>query len=110
MPTSHSALLLSALITATGSAQQTPRTVAEASGYQQTSRAADVARFIEQCEQLPHGGRLAAGSMGSSHEGRRIQLVRAECLLAFTLYLSWIALQLLDSVCCSVALHTCSCP
>ncbi|MEC8253429.1 MAG: M14 family metallopeptidase [Planctomycetota bacterium] len=77
MPTSHPALLLSALITATGSAQQTPRTVAETSGYQQTSRAADVARFVEQCEQLPHGGRLAAGSMGSSHEGRRMQLVRA---------------------------------
>jgi len=75
----HRALaLLPSLLTAPLHAQQdAPRTVAEASGYAETSRAADVARFVEACTQLPHGDRLTPGSMGRSHEDRRMLLVRA---------------------------------
>ena len=57
--------------------QDAPRTTAESSGYAETSRAADVARFVEACTQLPHGDRLTSGSMGRSHEDRRMLCVRA---------------------------------
>lgn len=74
-----SALPLSVLFAANLAAQQAtpPRTVAEASDYQETSRATDVARFVEACERLPHADRLTSGSMGKSHEGRDLLLVRA---------------------------------
>jgi len=71
---------LSSALLAAGLAAQTvtpPRTVAEASEYQQTSRAADVTRFIKACERLPHADRLTVDSMGSSTKGRDLLLVRA---------------------------------
>ncbi|MGC6488436.1 MAG: M14 family zinc carboxypeptidase, partial [Planctomycetota bacterium] len=70
--------LILALLAAGLDAQQgePPRTVAESSDYAQTSRAADVARFVQACRQLPHGDRLVAGAMGRTHEDREMLLVR----------------------------------
>ena len=70
--------LLAMLALGTVCAQQAtpPKTTAESSAYTETSRAADVARFVEACRQLPHGDRLVAGSMGRTHEDREMLLVR----------------------------------
>ena len=54
-----------------------PRTVAETTNYAETSRAADVARFVAACRRLPRGDRLTVGAMGRTHEDREILLVRA---------------------------------
>jgi hypothetical protein len=56
---------------------QPPRTVPEATAYAQTSRQADVLAFLAQLTALPHGERLTVTSMGKSHEGRDLTLVRA---------------------------------
>lgn len=54
-----------------------PRTIAESSGYQATSRAADVAGFVDACTRLPYGRRLSVTVMGQTTRGREISVVRA---------------------------------
>jgi hypothetical protein len=53
-----------------------PRTVAESSGFTATSRAADVQRFCEAVQRLPHGDRVTLRQAGTSHEGRPLLLAR----------------------------------
>lgn len=53
-----------------------PQTVAEKSQYNQTSRAAEVATFIDKCVGLSHGNRLMVEVAGKSHEGRSMLLVK----------------------------------
>lgn len=72
-------LRLSALLLGAGLIAQTaepPRTVAESSDYAETSRIADVERFVHACAQLPHGNRLAVQVAGKTHEGRAMLLVK----------------------------------
>lgn len=56
--------------------QQPPQTRAEATNHAETSRLADVQRFVDQLVALPHGDRLAVEVAGKSHEGRPLLLVR----------------------------------
>ena len=59
MTTTPRALLATALTTAALAAQvDAPQTVPERSRYTETSRAADVERFVDACLALPHGDRL----------------------------------------------------
>ena len=73
-----SASLLATLALGTLCAQQStpPQTTAESSDYTETSRAADVARFVEACGELAHGDRLTVGSIGRTHEDRDLLMVR----------------------------------
>lgn len=68
------ALLATAVVAQTS---PPPQTRAEASGYLETSRLADVQRFVDALVALPHGNRLAVEVAGKSHEGRPLLLVRA---------------------------------
>jgi hypothetical protein len=53
----------------------TPRTAAEASGFTQTSRAADVERFCRAATELPHGDRLRLAPRDGTHGGHRLLVV-----------------------------------
>ena len=53
-----------------------PETIAESSNYAETSRVADVSRFIKECVGLPHGDRLTISVAGKSTEGRRMLMVK----------------------------------
>lgn len=72
-------------LAAAGAAAQTPapspavaapRTTPERTDHAETSRFADVERFLAGCRQLPHGDRLVLADAGSSHEGRPLRLVK----------------------------------
>jgi len=78
MSSSPSLRLLSFLACAGLAAQnaEPPRTIAESSEYAETSRAADVERFVDACVQLPHGDRLSVKVAGKTHEGRAMLLVK----------------------------------
>jgi hypothetical protein len=69
---------LAMLVVAAAAAAQSgpPRTVAEASEWTATSRAADVAAFVEACRGLAHGARLSVRSAGTSEQGRDLLVVR----------------------------------
>lgn len=54
-----------------------PQTTPEATQHARTSSHAEVAAFVDALRALPHGDRLQVGSMGRSHEGRDLFLVRA---------------------------------
>ncbi|MEC7583498.1 MAG: M14 family metallopeptidase [Planctomycetota bacterium] len=58
-------------------AQDLPRTIPESSDYARTSKAADVAEFLEKLPELPHGKRIQTRVAGKSHEDRDLLLVRA---------------------------------
>lgn len=86
MPHARTLALLSLLsLCASASAQAAdtpdgaaaPRTVPERSDYERTSTADDVAAFVEDCRQLPHGDRLSVAVAGSSGDGREMLLVKA---------------------------------
>ncbi|MFT7537054.1 MAG: hypothetical protein ACI85K_003010 [Hyphomicrobiaceae bacterium] len=53
-----------------------PQTIPESSNYTETSRVADVQRFVDTCVGLSHGNRLAVSVAGKSHEGRAMILVK----------------------------------
>ena len=53
-----------------------PPTKPEATGYKETSRAADVAQFLQALGALPHHERLTVSVAGKTTEGRELQLVR----------------------------------
>jgi hypothetical protein len=53
-----------------------PPTKPEATGYKETSRAADVAQFLQALGSLPHHERLTVSVAGKTTEGRELQLVR----------------------------------
>ena len=57
-------------------ANKAPQTVAEKSQYLETSRAADVATFIDKCVGLSHGNRLTVEIAGKSTEGRSMLVVK----------------------------------
>ncbi|MCB9877315.1 MAG: hypothetical protein H6835_06905 [Planctomycetes bacterium] len=61
-----------------GLAAQTiePRTVPEATAYAETSRAADVQRFVDACVGLSHGDRLTVRVAGKSEQGRAMLAVK----------------------------------
>ena len=52
-----------------------PRTAAEASGYQQTSRLQDVDAFLDALKRLPYAGRLQRRVLLTTAEGRELPLV-----------------------------------
>jgi hypothetical protein len=53
-----------------------PPTKPEATGYKETSRATDVAQFLQALGALPHRERLTVSVAGKTTEGRELQLVR----------------------------------
>src|SRR5262245_4846187 len=53
-----------------------PPTKPEATGYKETSRAADTAQFLQALGSLPHHERLTVSVAGKTTEGRELQLVR----------------------------------
>jgi hypothetical protein len=53
-----------------------PRTAAEASDFTATSRAEDVARFLDACRGLPHGDRVTVRAAGKSEQGRDLLVAR----------------------------------
>ena len=53
-----------------------PETIPESSNYTETSRVADVQRFVDACVGLSHGERLTVRVAGKSHEGRAMTLVK----------------------------------
>ena len=53
-----------------------PQTRPEATDFAQTSRLADVQRFVDELVKLPHGDRLSVSVAGKSHEGRPLLLVK----------------------------------
>jgi hypothetical protein len=53
-----------------------PQTTAESSNYTETSRVADMQRFVDACADLSHGNRLTVRVAGKSHEGRAMTLVK----------------------------------
>src|SRR5580765_792587 len=55
---------------------QAPQTKPEATEYKETSRAADVAQFLQALAKLPHAERLQTSVAGKTTEGRELQLVR----------------------------------
>jgi hypothetical protein len=57
-------------------AQDEPRTTPERTQHAETSRAADVAAFVDACVKLSHGDRLTVRIAGKSHQGRAQLLVR----------------------------------
>lgn len=64
------------LLAAAGRAQgSVPRTIPEASDYERTSRAEDVAAFLRACKELPAGDRLHLRAAGTSSQGRELLLV-----------------------------------
>ncbi|MFT4512354.1 MAG: murein tripeptide amidase MpaA, partial [Planctomycetota bacterium] len=69
---------LSALIGNAACAQNSklPQTIPESSKYIETSRVADVQRFVDACVGLSHGSRLTVTVAGKSHEGRAMTLVK----------------------------------
>jgi len=73
----HLTQLLFAWLALPAATQELPQTVPESSDYQPTSRAADVAGFLEALGSLPHADRLRTSVAGKSHENRDLQLVRA---------------------------------
>lgn len=67
-------LLLCSLIAA--QAPEQPKTVPEATGHTETSRAADVERFCEAVLKLPHGNRLTMRVAGRTKQDRAQLLVK----------------------------------
>ncbi|MFY9345333.1 MAG: M14 family metallopeptidase [Planctomycetota bacterium] len=65
-----------------GAQAEPPRTVPEATAHAETSRLADVERFVAACRGLPHGDQLTTRIAGKSHEGRPLLLVRAAATAA----------------------------
>jgi hypothetical protein len=63
------------LLAAAAAQEGPPRTIPEASGYERTSRAEDVVRFLRACTSLPSGDRLHLRAAGSSSQGRELLLV-----------------------------------
>ena len=63
-------------VTLAAQAAAPPRTTPERTGHQQTSRLADVEEFLLGCTRLPHGDRVRLASIGDSHRGRPLRLVR----------------------------------
>ncbi len=83
MTTTPRALLATALTTAALAAQvDAPQTVPERSRYTETSRAADVERFVDACLALPHGDRLTVEIAGKTPGGRAMLVVKAGLLQA----------------------------
>lgn len=76
---SASTSVVAALLAAGSPAQAPapPRTVAESSDYAATSRAADVAEFVQACTRLAYGRRLTVTVLGQTTRGQDIQIVRA---------------------------------
>ncbi|MEC7583757.1 MAG: M14 family metallopeptidase [Planctomycetota bacterium] len=68
---------LAASLALGAAAQELPQTVPESSDYARTSKAADVAEFLEKLTELPHSDRLQTRVAGKSHEDRDLLLVRA---------------------------------
>ncbi|MFN3241340.1 MAG: M14 family metallopeptidase [Planctomycetota bacterium] len=69
-------LAAAACTTLTAQRAEPPQTVAESSSYEQTSRAADVERFLDACVRLPHGDRVSVQVAGKTHEGRAMMLAK----------------------------------
>ncbi len=74
--------LLAAWLILPSCANPTPTTTPERTQYEATSTCADLDAFLAQLVRLPHGDRLVRGSLGTSHEGRDIPLVRAALPMA----------------------------
>ena len=53
-----------------------PETIPESSKYSETSRVADVKRFVNECVGLPHGDCLTISVAGKSTEGREMLMVK----------------------------------
>ncbi|HEX5052016.1 MAG TPA: M14 family metallopeptidase [Planctomycetota bacterium] len=70
-----SGVVLAAALPLSAQVAPEPRTVPEATGYAETSRAADVARFCEALHGLPHGDRLTTRVAGRTHGDREQLLV-----------------------------------
>lgn len=70
------ATLASAICGSLAAQDSLPQTVPESSNYAETSRVADVERFIDACIGLSHGKRLTVRIAGKSHEGRAMMLVK----------------------------------
>jgi hypothetical protein len=70
--------MLSSLIGggATSQDSKLPQTTAESSKHTETSRVADVQKFVDACADLSHGNRLTVRVAGKSHEGRAMTLVK----------------------------------
>ncbi len=71
-------LLIPSLFALSLAAQQAPapQTRPEATDFTETSRLADVQRFVDELVKLPHGDRLSVSVAGKSHEGRPLLLVK----------------------------------
>ncbi len=76
MPCRPSLSLLPLLGAAAAAQVPSPATVPEASGFTATSSAADVARFLAACRELPHGDRLTVRVAGTSEQGRDLLVVK----------------------------------
>ncbi|MCB9886873.1 MAG: M14 family metallopeptidase [Planctomycetes bacterium] len=70
--------LIASLFAVSLFAQQAPapQTRPEASNFTETSRLADVQRFVDEVVKLPHGDRLSVSVAGKTHEGRPLLLVK----------------------------------
>src|SRR5688572_16436935 len=58
-------------------APSAPRTAPESTDHRATSRLADVEQFVEALAALPNGSRLQRETIGKSHEGRELSVVKA---------------------------------